>query len=173
MLISIFLGLICVCWLLSITLGTLNTLTMSGEYHNISKIVFSLSVICTLLTVLSAYVFLIRKKHWVRKRLLYFRKRQVKRHHYKNISFKRIWKLKYLTFIFNSNFVCALPWILQKLYEGCSQKESSQYAQLVILVAYACKFYFPPLVCVRLWQKRKERQMLRNPDTDLHSVKMA
>ena len=153
-----FTGLICVCWLLSISLGVLNTVTITGEYQNIGKIVFSLSVIALQVMVIAIYLFLIRKNYWVRKRLMHIRKRQVNRHHYKDISFKRTWKLKYLTFIFNSNIMCGLPWIIQKLYEGCSHLQSSPYAQFAILLAFACKFYFPPLVCVRVWQKRMSKK---------------
>ena len=156
-----FSGLICVSWIISIALGVITTITTS-ERQAVSYLAFAVCAVIVISIVLGTYALLIRRKHWIRKRLIFFRKKQVLRKHRKDQSYKRYWKLKYDMLIFISYVVCTLPWIVENVVAGAGRGGYNQAispdTQFAVLVVYACNFFFPSAVFVYIWRKHRGRR---------------
>merc|ERR1712038_1016646 len=97
----------------------------------------------------------IRKNQEVRKKFIRFRKRQVNQKHYKNISLRRCWKLKYFTMIITTYVGCGLPWIMGHIVEGFDAPLPA-HAHFIVLLVYSWNFFFPAVVCVSIWHRQRK-----------------
>ena len=159
-------GLIFTSWLLSVSVGVLNSSLPYEEYGQIAYVVFSFGVMGAFATVMVIYMKVIRKNHWFRRRLLVVRGVLLDRKHPKNISPKSYPELKYVPLIFISYIVFTMPWILQKIYEGATRRRSQEYLAFMNLLLFAFCFYFPAFVYILLWLKQRNGKIGAIEDKD-------
>ena len=161
---SDFTGLITLSWIISLSIGSVNVITVQPRTRIAFATLFILSVIFILLT----YINVIQKE---RKRtrlqelykLNYLHKDCVMSH-----VVKRNWKLKFFAVILLVYVACSLPWVVNEFQEGSGKKLFQPLDQSILLIIYSLNFFSSPFICMYLWCN--EQMARRNPKTDSMQV---
>ena len=139
-------GLLLISWIISITFGSMNVVTIG----NTAKIVFVIIFLFAALSILQSY-FVVIKKHQKKKYLLETYKRTfLRQNSHTNKVLKRSWKIKLLAIIIFSYIGCSIPWVVNELWEGFQTDENNPFAHAVALLIYSLNFYFPSGICLYL-----------------------
>lgn len=139
-------GLLLISWIISVTFGSMNLVTIGNE----AKMTFVILFILSLILMLKAFIS-VKIKHKKRKCLLIRYKRTFLRPNLKKQKvLKRSWKTNLLGFIIISYVIFSVPWILNELNEGLGPHDSQTLFHHASLISYSVQYYFPSIVCIYL-----------------------
>lgn len=154
-------GLLLISWIISITFGSMNVVTIGYT----AKMAFVVIYILSLLAVLRFFIFVLRIHKLKKKMLVKYKKTFLWRPKSTRIVVKK-WKIKLLAIIVYSYIVCSLPWILNEIHEGIAhhsgnhsslmlvngsyvmRKNDISYFHTLGLIVYSLHFYFPSSICI-------------------------
>ena len=145
-----FTGLIIISWIISVTLGSVNVVTLRKD----ARVIFAVGFILVVFFIFTCYLVIVRR-HIRAKRIL-----EAYKKHFLKVSFRRnkvvktYWNLKYFAIIICSYVSCSIPWVVNEFREGLEITPSSPMFHSISLVIYSLNFYFPSAICMYLRYKQ-------------------
>ena len=162
-------GLIFICWLLSATVGFLNSSLPKSKERRASNVIMSLGFFASFFTVSFIYIKYIKKNHWMRKHLIAIRRVQLDEKHRKHVSTNQYGELKYVPLIYIWYFIFTFPWITQALYEGVSGHRAPNHIRFATLLIFTFCFYFPACIPFHMWKLTRSRKIGPNAEEEPNS----
>ena len=139
-----YIGLILTAWILSITLGMLNVVTL----HHEARLVFAIIFLLIALYIVIKY-FVIIKIHKKKKKLQYeYKQTYLSATLRRSKARRKCWKLNFVTTIIYSYLCCSIPWVFNELREGMHIGGDSPAVHSIVLIIYSLNFYFPSAICM-------------------------
>lgn len=160
-----FIGLIFVCWLISITMGFVVAVIESDEKRNVARLIYTLSFFLVATFIIFMYISVKRRDHTRRETMDLFQKRYLKVDHPKNKIVSECWSLNYSIAMQISYVILTLPWVVNEFFKAVSHKHGGNNADVITILLNGINLYTPSIVCIRLWRKcqREENKVAPVP----------
>lgn len=139
-------GLLLISWIISLTLGGMNVVTIDHA----SKTGFAIVFVFALLFMLRFY-FVVITKHKKKKYLLEkYKETFLRTSACTRKTANRSWRIRILAIMIFSYITCSIPLVLNEFREGIGPHISNPFYHTVSLMIYSIQFIFPSSVCIYL-----------------------
>ena len=162
-----FVGLIFISWIISVTSGTLNVVTIRQE----ARVVFAVALLVGILSLLTKYIYQTKQRQILRHVQEEYNRTFLRGNSRRHKMRKYYWNIKYYNIILSSYIMCTLPWIMNEFRESLRPNSHNSLIHWMSLIVYSVNFYFPSAVCIHLMyrqrrrvQRRKRRSVYMNVD---------
>lgn len=152
-----FNGLILVSWVISLSGGSMDVVTVSYQ----TKMFFAILVLLVIMFIVMKYASIIHmhiQKEKLRKlyETNFLEESRTKKDHERCQAF---WNVNYFSVIVLSFLLCTLPYLVLELLEGIQGKMSHSFVHSIVMIIYSINFYFLAFICIYLkYQEVKSRE---------------
>ena len=161
-----FVGLIFISWIISVTLGSLNVVSIRDD----ARVIFAGVMLLLVVFILVKYYYIFqqqrKEKRLQKEYIVTFLRGNSRRHK----TVKCYWNIKYMPIILLSYAACSIPWVINEFLEGFQEGEENIHMHSISLIAYSFNFYFPSIACIHLKYKQWITKRRRIPQSSYIST---
>lgn len=142
-------GLLLMSWIISVTVGSMNVVTLGHSGKLVFVVVFCAALLSMLRSLIAVMAKHKKKEYLLEKyKSTFLRQTRVSPPGKTKNILKRSWRIKVLAIIICSYIICSIPWVVNEFSERLGPHNSTTFLHTFGLLTYSVQFYFPSAICI-------------------------